>query len=129
MPRISRLILSPHAVLPNGALLSCAGSALLAAAARAHSTPVVALAGLHRLCADWDLVGACSRRDAGGIPGGEGDPSCVLPRELTRLAEEAEIVNPTWDYVEPCDVLLTNVGEHPPSFVYRLIKENYHVDA
>lgn len=126
MPRISRLLLSPHAVLPNGALLACAGSALLASAARAHSTPVVALAGLHRLCSDWDLVGACTR---GGILGGEGDPSAVLPRELTRLAEEADIANPTWDYVEPCDVLLTNVGEHPPSFVYRLIKENYHVEA
>ena len=24
------------------------------------------------------------------------------------------------------DVIITNVGEHPPSYVYRLIQENYH---
>ena len=35
-----------------------------------------------------------------------------------------------YDYVPPhlVDVFITNVGEHPPSYVYRLVKENYHQD-
>jgi translation initiation factor 2B subunit (eIF-2B alpha/beta/delta family) len=42
-------------------------------------------------------------------------------------ADQVEIVNPIWDYVDPdlIDLLLTNVGEHPVSLVYRLLSENY----
>ncbi|KAK0547012.1 GCD complex subunit gcd7 [Tilletia horrida] len=42
----------------------------------------------------------------------------------------AEAYAPEWEYVDPAriDVLITNVGEHPPSYVYRLVKENYHAE-
>jgi translation initiation factor eIF-2B subunit beta len=122
MPRVSKLVLAPHCVLPNGALLAPAGSALLASAARAHHTPVIALAGLHRISPDWALVAAGSQTAT------EGDPALVLPREHSKLSEEADVVSATWDCVETCDGLITNVGEHAPSFVPRLIKENYYVE-
>lgn len=44
------------------------------------------------------------------------------------LAEQTrEVLLNEWDYVEPAgvDVLITNTGEFPGSYVYRLIGENF----
>jgi len=60
-------------------------------------------------------------------------PDALLPRSSTELPVDlwahAEAYTPEWEYVDPAriDVLITNVGEHPPSYVYRLVKENYHM--
>jgi translation initiation factor eIF-2B subunit beta len=45
-------------------------------------------------------------------------------------ANDAEVVNSTWDYLDPhmIDLLITNVGEHPVSLVYRLLSENYNAE-
>ncbi|KAK0523524.1 GCD complex subunit gcd7 [Tilletia horrida] len=53
----------------------------------------------------------------------------VLSASAPALWAHAEAYTPEWEYIDPAriDVLITNVGEHPPSYVYRLVKENYHV--
>lgn len=46
---------------------------------------------------------------------------------LTSDASPWEVISHEWDYVEPhlVDVLVTNTGEYPASYVYRLIAENF----
>jgi translation initiation factor eIF-2B subunit beta len=46
------------------------------------------------------------------------------------LMDDVELVNPLRDYIEPKHVSLyiTNVGCFQPSFIYRLLAENYHSD-
>ena len=124
MPRVSKVLLGARCVLANGGILAAIGAKLVAMAAREHATPVVALAGVYRVSPDWTWVGP--ERLASGNQGAVSE--VVNYATSARLADEAEIVNPLWDYVEPSqlDVIITNVGEHPPSYVYRLIQENYH---
>ncbi|PWN42152.1 nagb/rpia/CoA transferase-like protein [Ceraceosorus guamensis] len=122
MPRISKIILSPHAILPNGALLCAPGSSLVCSIARERRVPIVALAGLHRLSANWDVVGLAGARAMA-------TQDLILPREFSRLKEEAGLNFKALDYVNLPDLIITNTGEHPPAFVYRLIKENYRVDV
>lgn len=132
MPRVSKVVLGAHAVLANGGLLGAAGSSATALAAGAHSTPLVVLAGLFKVCPEWGWVETSSSR-GGIVGGGSGPPAQVLDFGQdgcvggASLVEQVEVVNPLWDYVGPesVDVFITNVGEHPPSYVYRLIKENY----
>ncbi|KOS14254.1 nagb rpia transferase-like protein [Malassezia pachydermatis] len=124
MPRISKVILGARCVLANGGMLASIGAKSIAMAAREHSTPVVALAGVYKISPDWSWVSP-ERLTTGN----QGPASQVVNYASSSiLAGEADIENPLWDIVAPndIDVIITNVGEHPPSYVYRLIQENYH---
>lgn len=191
LPRVTKVILSPHAVLANGGLLAPPGSAAMGVAAKVHSTPVLVLAGLHKVCGDWQWVGIASSGNGSGgpLPGailskeglarasGRGrehehgaystatpptsfsspppapsslsssaaPPTTPTPSISTTLAGDSytrppqsllassdiapvqEVIAHEWDYVEPhlVDVLVTNTGEYPSSYVYRLIAENF----
>ncbi|EJU05665.1 nagb/rpia/CoA transferase-like protein [Dacryopinax primogenitus] len=124
MPRITKVILGAHAILANGGLFTQTGCALAAAAARAHSTPVVVCAGQFKLTPAWNLYHEYAALDFAG-------PEKVISFEEggggERASKPLEVVNPVYDYVAPelVDVLITNDGDHPPPYVYRLIKETY----
>jgi len=124
MPRISKVLLGVRCVLANGGILATTDAKAVAMAARDHSTPVVALTGVYKISPDWGWVRP--ERLTGENQGAVAQ--VVNFAQARRLAEDAEILNPLWDYVPPnyLDVIITNVGEHPPSYVYRLIQENYH---
>ena len=51
-------------------------------------------------------------------------------QELLTAFDTVELVNPLRDYIEPklITLYITNVGSYPPSFMYRLLAENYHID-
>ncbi|TBU35453.1 eukaryotic translation initiation factor 2B beta subunit [Dichomitus squalens] len=123
MSRVNKIILGAHAILANGGLVAITGSLLAATAARAHSTPVVVCAGQFKLTPLWNLY-----HDYGALD--FADPSSVLGFEEGKLVERVDVVNPYYDYVGPelVDVFITNDGDHPPSSVYRLIKETYDDD-
>ncbi|KZO95284.1 eukaryotic translation initiation factor 2B beta subunit [Calocera viscosa TUFC12733] len=124
MPRITKVILGAHAILANGGLFTQCGCALAAAAARAHSTPVVVCAGQFKLTPAWNLYHEYAALDFAG-------PEKVISFEEggggERGGEPLGVINPIYDYVKPelVDVLITNDGDHPPPYVYRLIKETY----
>jgi len=115
--------------LANGGLLSSPGSITCSQAAKAHSTPVVVLSGVYKICPDWTWIGGDlnATMDGNGMNPGEVLAFDEEGRDDGDGDGELEIVNPNLDYIPPelVDVFITNVGEHPPSYVYRLIKENY----
>ncbi|KAL1939139.1 hypothetical protein VTO73DRAFT_10180 [Trametes versicolor] len=123
MSRVNKVILGAHAILANGGLFAISGALLAATAARAHSTPVVVCAGQFKLTPLWNLYHEYGALDFA-------DPSSVLGFEEGKLVERVDVVNPYYDYVGPelVDVFITNDGDHPPSSVYRLIKETYDDD-
>ncbi|PWN27126.1 nagb/rpia/CoA transferase-like protein [Jaminaea rosea] len=151
LPRVTKVLLSPHAVLANGGLLAAPGSAAASMAAKLQATPVLALTGLHKLCADWRWVAIASSSATSGAAGGEGfggsagqtasstslagdsysRPSLSLDHLTSTedgesLSAAKHLLTSEWDYVEPSgvDVLITNTGEYPGSYVYRLLDEN-----
>ncbi|KAF8759046.1 nagb rpia CoA transferase-like protein [Rhizoctonia solani] len=56
-----------------------------------------------------------------------GDPGLVMGYDEGELVGSVEVINPKYDYVKPefLDVIVTNYGDHPPSYVYKLVKEMY----
>ncbi|KAG6333225.1 hypothetical protein ID866_5860 [Astraeus odoratus] len=120
MSRINKVILGAHAILANGGMFAITGSLLVATAARAHSTPVVVCSGQFKLTPQWNLYHEYGALDFA-------DPSSVLGFEEGDLVDKVDVVNPYYDYVRPemIDAYITNDGDHPPSSVYRLIKEAY----
>ncbi|KAF7311514.1 hypothetical protein MKEN_01053700 [Mycena kentingensis (nom. inval.)] len=120
MSRVNKVILSTHAILANGGMFAVAGSMLAATAAHVHSTPVVVCAGQFKLTPLWNLYHEYGALDFG-------DPSQVLGFDEGALVDKVDVVNPYYDYVPPhlVDAYITNDGDHPPSSIYRLLKETY----
>ncbi|KAG8902859.1 GCD complex subunit gcd7 [Tulasnella sp. 403] len=122
MSRVNKVMLGAHAVLANGGIFGIAGSLLAATAARAHATPVVICTGQFKFTPLWNLYHDFAAVDFG-------DPAEVLGVQDSDCVnmDQVDVVNPYFDYVKPelVDVLVTNDGDHPPSFVHRLVKETY----
>lgn len=127
MPRVSKVVLGAHAVLANGGLMSSSGAFATALAAKQHSTPVVILTGIYKICPEWSSIHSFANASSLNPLG----PSALIEYATSSsIVQNAEIVTTAHDYVPPhlVDVFITNIGEHPPSYVYRLVKENYHPD-
>ncbi|KAF8965296.1 hypothetical protein BDZ97DRAFT_1918434 [Flammula alnicola] len=120
MSRVNKVILGAHVILANGGMFAISGSLMVATAAKAHSTPVVVCAGQFKLTPLWNLYHEYGAHDFG-------NPSDVLGFENGDLVDKVDVVNPYYDYVQPELVVayITNDGDHPPSSIYRLLKETY----
>jgi translation initiation factor eIF-2B subunit beta len=118
MARVNKVIIGCHAVTANGGLIAMAGSEMLAAAARHYSIPVCVVAGMYKLSPVYP-----ENHDSFNL---FGPPDSVLPFDH-RYIDRVSVTNPCFDYVPPLHVNLfvTNVGGHPPSYIYRLLDELY----
>eukprot|EP00158_Paraphelidium_tribonemae_P003571 Partr_v1_DN26234_c1_g1_i1_m48489 putative translation INITIATION FACTOR len=119
MSRVNKVILGTHAVLANGGLIAQSGSHLVAAAARYHHIPVVVCTGLYKLSPlqpfDEDSFKMCVKPDP-------------IMSFSDALMGTVDVLNHFFDYVAPefVNLFVTNSGGHPPSYIYRLLSENYH---
>ncbi|KAF9926459.1 GCD complex subunit gcd7 [Linnemannia zychae] len=119
MSRVNKVILGTHAVLANGGLVAISGTHMMAAAAKHHSIPVVVCTGLYKLSPLYPYD-----EDSFNVMF---NPDSVLGFEEGDLIDKVTVTNPYYDYVSPdfVNLFITNQGGHPPSYLYRLIVENY----
>ncbi|KAL8822647.1 MAG: hypothetical protein Q9191_006619 [Dirinaria sp. TL-2023a] len=106
MPRVNKVILSTHAVLANGSLVTASGARLIAKAANAHKVPVMVLAGVYKLSPIYPFnIDAFIEY---------GDTSKIVPYEDGELLEKVDVENPLHDYVPPdlVDLYITNLYVH-----------------
>ncbi|KAG0152561.1 hypothetical protein CROQUDRAFT_35536 [Cronartium quercuum f. sp. fusiforme G11] len=129
MARCTKVIIGCHAVFADGSILAKAGALGLARAAKAHLVPVVVVGGMYKFSPEF-------------VRAGEDWTISDLqsPEEVLRLDEnddqnlcggsecgEVEVLNPYYDRVpsELVNLFITNLGGHPASLVYRLLKDLY----
>jgi len=119
MSSVNKVIISTHAVMANGGLLTHTGVHNLAVAAKHHSIPVVVVAGLHKLCPLYAFD-----QDTFNV---HNPPSQIWKFEED-LGPQMDVLNPGFDYVPPefVDLFITNLGGHNPSYIYRLLAEYYN---
>jgi translation initiation factor eIF-2B subunit beta len=97
LPRITKVILGAHSVLANGGLFALSGTLSAILAARAHSKPVVITTGQFKFAPAWNLYqefGAVDFQGPGAVAGFEWNGG-------GGGAEDAEAINPYYDYVRP----------------------------
>jgi translation initiation factor eIF-2B subunit beta len=126
MARVNKVLLPVHAVLANGGLVTQSGGNIVALAANEKSVPVVCVTGLYKLCPLFPHEGQDTLQELlSPVPN-------LLPtyNEIYDTFDTMELVNPLRDYIEPklINLFITNVGSFPPSFIYRLLAENYHIE-
>ncbi|BGP54169.1 hypothetical protein JCM8202_005081 [Rhodotorula sphaerocarpa] len=155
LPRCSKVLLGPHVILADGALLSIAGSLPLCLAANRMRVPVVVVGGMFKFspvyvgeAAEWGLrdlgspeevlssteecvrAEAAVRRDAAGRgleEGRNGESQDPATAEEEEEQDETEVLNPYYDVV-PADLVslyISNLGGHPSSLLYRLLNDMY----
>ncbi|KAK9459861.1 uncharacterized protein V1516DRAFT_703691 [Lipomyces oligophaga] len=119
MSRVGKVILGTCAVMANGGLLATAGAEMICQCAHVHRTPVVVCTGIYKLSPMYpfdieDLIEV-------------GDTGKVLDYKDGNLVEKVTVVDPLYDYVPPelVGIYITNTGGFAPSFIYRLVLDNY----
>jgi translation initiation factor eIF-2B subunit beta len=119
MARVNKVIIGCHAVTANGGLIAMAGSEMVAVSARHYAIPVCIVTGLYKLSPI-----SPENHDAFNL---FGPPDSVLSFSESDLISSVQVVNPCFDYVPPqhVSIFVTNVGGHPPSYIYRLLGELY----
>lgn len=122
MARVNKVIIGCHAVTANGGLIASSGCQLIATAAKHHSTPVCVVTGLYKLTPIYP-----ENHDSYNVLG---NPDAVLPFSQGDLMDQVKVINPHFDYVPPpyVSLFITNTGGHPPSYIYRLLREMYDLE-
>jgi translation initiation factor eIF-2B subunit beta len=139
MSRVNKVLVSAHAVLANGGLVSQACSHLVATCAKHYAIPVVCVTGMYKLCPIFPHDGQDTLnylQNPMPVLQPQEQRSChhtsaPLPWWKDSYAySQVEILNPKHDYIPPeyISLYVTNVGSYQPSFIYRLLAEYYHVD-
>ncbi|RKP30158.1 nagb/rpia/CoA transferase-like protein [Metschnikowia bicuspidata] len=120
MSRVGKVILGANAVFANGGCNANAGTANVVECAKEHKTPVFAVAGLYKLSPLYPF----NREDLIEV----GNSGLVLSYRDSALMENVDVVtNPLGDYILPehIDIYITNIGGFAPSFIYRIVLDNY----
>ncbi|KAJ2158050.1 GCD complex subunit gcd7 [Coemansia sp. RSA 552] len=119
MSRVNKVILGTRTVMANGGLIAASGTHMVAAAAHHHSTQVVVCAGPYKH-SPWFPFN--DERFNTLL-----SPDTVLPYREGDLVGAVDVVSPRYDYVPPelVDILVDSTGGHLPSYLYRLLQENY----
>ncbi|EGW33190.1 translation initiation factor eIF2b [Spathaspora passalidarum NRRL Y-27907] len=123
MSRVGKVIIGTNAVFANGGCLSNSGVANVVECAKEHKTPVFAVGGLYKLSPLYPF----SRDDLIEV----GNSGHVLNYDDFELVDNVEVVtNPLEDYIPPehIDIFITNIGGFAPSFIYRIVLDNYKVE-
>ncbi|KAK6461791.1 translation initiation factor eIF2b [Scheffersomyces coipomensis] len=123
MSRVGKVIIGSSAVFANGGCISNSGVAHVVECAKEHKTPVFALAGLFKLSPLYPFNGD----DLIEV----GNSGKVLNYDDFKFVENVELVtNPLDNYIPPehIDIYITNVGGFAPSFIYRIVLDNYKTE-
>ncbi|KAK5746431.1 GCD complex subunit gcd7 [Elasticomyces elasticus] len=120
MPRINKVLLSPHAVMANGSLLAAAGTEGICLAAKEHRVPFLVLAGVYKLSPvyPFDEEGMVEYGDSSKVVG---------LAEDGRFVDGVDIINPVSDFVgaEAVGLYVTNLGGVAPGWLYRVVGDHY----
>ncbi|KAM3356647.1 translation initiation factor eIF-2B subunit beta [Capsicum galapagoense] len=124
--RVNMVIVGVHAVMANGGVIAPVGMNMVALAAQKHAVPFVVVAGIQKLCPSYPHNPEVCLNDMRS-------PAELL--EFGRLfgvdsGAPLQVVNPGFDYVAPelVSLLITDIGGHNPSYMYRLISDYYSAD-
>lgn len=123
MSRVGKVILGTKSVFANGGCMANSGVANVVECAKEHKTPVLAVAGLYKLSPLYPF----NRDDLIEV----GNSGKVLDYSDSKLVDNVDVVtNPLDDYVSPehIDIYITNIGGFAPSFIYRIVLDNYKVE-
>ncbi|KAL1869431.1 hypothetical protein VTK73DRAFT_3135 [Phialemonium thermophilum] len=119
MSKVNKVILGASAVLADGAIVSDAGTHLIARAAHEFSKPVIVLSGVYKLCPEavYDPESAVEL----------GDPSRGISFEDGVLVEGVEVEYAVTEFVPPglIDTYITNLGPHTRDHLDDIMADHY----
>lgn len=129
--RVNMVVVGVHAVMANGGVIAPVGMNMVALAAQKHAVPFVVVAGIHKLCPSYphnpEVCLNDMRSPAELLEFGQFSDCMEFG---TDSGAPLQVVNPAFDYVSPelVSLLITDIGGHNPSYMYRLISDYYSAD-
>lgn len=133
--RCTKLIIGCHIVLADGSIIAKSGSLGLALAAQVHNVPVVVVCGMFKFSPvylsagdEWSTLDIKTPDEVLSVNDlvNPNDP-LIHSHDSDPTPGQIEVINPYYDHV-PANLIslfITNLGGHPSSLVYRLLKDLY----
>ncbi|PLW38737.1 hypothetical protein PCASD_11543 [Puccinia coronata f. sp. avenae] len=130
--RCTKLIIGCHIVFADGSILAKSGSLGLALAAKVHNVPVVVICGMFKFAPvylsasdEWATLDINTPGQVLTVDEELPDSPSHIPHHST--PSQIEVINPYYDHVPAhlISLFITNLGGHPSSLVYRLLKDLY----
>ncbi|KAH3678198.1 hypothetical protein WICMUC_001627 [Wickerhamomyces mucosus] len=122
MSRVGKVIVGARSVFANGGTVSTAGVASVCECAKEYKTPVFSVAGLYKLSPTYpfDIENLVEIGNSGK----------VIKFSESQLVHNTGLTNPLFDYISPenIDIYITNIGGFAPSFIYRIVLDNYKTE-
>lgn len=121
MSRVGKVILGVTSVFTNGGMISStSGISSICECAREFKTPVFAVTGLYKLSPVYPF-------DIEKFVEIGGSQKVLPTTENNRTGNTMDTINPIADYIPPenIDIYITNIGGFAPSFIYRVVWDNY----
>jgi len=126
MSRVNKVILGTHSILADGGLQSIAGSHMIAISAAHHSVPLIVVSSMYKLSPQF--FRSSDQETFNQFL----SPEKIFPEETggVLIGPSLHIPCPLFDYVPPelVTLIVSNVGGHAPSYVYRLLSDLYLPD-
>jgi translation initiation factor eIF-2B subunit beta len=122
MSRVDKVIISTHAIMANGGLVTHSGAYMIALAAQQHSVPVYVVGASYKMTPlyPFDILTY---------------NELLSPEEIFKLSdhdkkENIDVIVPAFDYVPPelVNLYITNLGGQTPKYIYRVFTEFYSQD-
>ncbi|KAA1122150.1 GCD complex subunit gcd7 [Puccinia graminis f. sp. tritici] len=138
--RCTKLIIGCHIVFADGSILAKSGSLGLALAAKVHNVPVVVISGIFKFAPvylsagdQWTTLDIKTPDQVLAIDQILPDPPPAASKSNRASIHppptpgQIEVINPYYDHVPAhlISLFITNLGGHPSSLVYRLLKDLY----
>lgn len=123
MSRVNKVIIGTHAVMADGGLKAVNGAQALALAAKHHSVPLLACAGLFKLSPRY----VCSY-DQDDLNQMLSPDDVFTPQQHNSNDGSVSVYNPLCDYISPdlVNLYISDQGGSTPSYMYHLLAELYH---
>ncbi|WAQ90532.1 hypothetical protein PtA15_12A522 [Puccinia triticina] len=135
--RCTKLIIGCHIVFADGSILAKSGSLGLALAAKVHNVPVVVICGMFKFAPvylsagdEWSTLDINTPDEVLAVDElqePQAHSSQLFKSSNQPTPAPIEVINPYYDHV-PANLIslfITNLGGHPSSLVYRLLKDLY----
>ena len=129
MSKIGKVIIGCKQIFSNGsAIVSSTGVQTVVQCAKEFRVPIIVMAGLYKLSS----ISPFDIKENYLEVGGSKLTGSLLPKQHTVVGDEGDysrliMVNNINDFIaaEFIDIIITNTGAYSPSFMYRVVADNY----
>lgn len=119
MHKVNKAIVNCYSLMADGGVLAYSGIYALAMVAKEHSVPVLVVTPMYKITPKYTFNQDTFNTFM--------EPETIFKRNEFEKEEDIDVILPKFDFIpsEYISLIISQVGEHTTSYIYRLFKDIY----